>query len=271
MGWDLTLKKAEDGRGGSMQKWPIFVISLRSATDRRDRSKAALEKLGLSFEFIDGVDGNALTRNEISAVYDEAGNHRDFKHQLSPPEIGCYLSHYTAWQKIAELSTPAIVLEDDFQISDDFSELLDYIQEFDLPRALIKLEGGERRAKNLRRLGATRFSLVHPYTSPPYTTGYLLSPAVAAQLAQHALPFTRPVDIDLKHWWEFETPILAIRPDAVSPRPDGALSSSISVARRRMKGARPVYRLWRNLRYQGRFFLSNLAARFRRPALWPDR
>ena len=50
--------------------WPIYVISLKRATQRRAISKRVLDAIGLQFEFFDAIEGDKLTNAEIAAVYD---------------------------------------------------------------------------------------------------------------------------------------------------------------------------------------------------------
>jgi len=243
----------------------IFVISLASAHDRRLQCRNAIAEHGLAFDFLDAVDGHGLTDREIETVYDEERNRRIFKRPLSRPEIGCYLSHYRAWEIIAGLSQPAVVLEDDFELSADFSHGLMDLLGRKLPNALIKLEGGKPWSKGGDASG--RHDLVEPLFVPPMTTGYLLPPKVARTLVQRALPISRPVDLDLKHWWELGIRVLAVRPDMVRPRKAAVAESSIASARALMKPQSSIHRFHKNIQYQSRFLIGLCRARLQQTRL----
>src|SRR6516165_7990406 len=60
---------------------PIYVISLATGADRRARMRAQFDRLGLPFQFIDGVDGRAMTEQE--------------REQAAPARLRRYWSHLT--------------------------------------------------------------------------------------------------------------------------------------------------------------------------------
>ena len=108
--------------------WPIYVISLKRATQRRAASQCALDAMGVSFAFFDAVDGALLSEAEVAAAYDAEGNARQYKRPLSLPEIGCYLSHHALWQRIVdEKLDGAVILEDDFEADESFGKVVDAI------------------------------------------------------------------------------------------------------------------------------------------------
>ena len=50
--------------------WPIYVISLERATQRRAACQRALDAMGAPFAFFDAVDGARLSEAEVAAAYD---------------------------------------------------------------------------------------------------------------------------------------------------------------------------------------------------------
>ena len=100
---------------------PIIVISLGRVAERRAAMQRELA--GFDFEFFEAVDGNALDES----VYRHRMQTEWWKlmrgRQLSPGEIGCFLSHYGVWQRIVETGTPfALILEDDARLEDTFAD-----------------------------------------------------------------------------------------------------------------------------------------------------
>lgn len=89
-----------------MQALPVFVISLATAIDRRACMRSHLDALGLQYEIIDAVRGDALSqpyRQEVNPA-----------RNMSDGQIGCYLSHIHIYERLIEQQIPvALILEDD--------------------------------------------------------------------------------------------------------------------------------------------------------------
>jgi len=94
----------------------VFVVSLRRATQRRERVTERLA--GLRFEFLDAVDKLDLDREQLvrARTYDERRTRRAYRHRrdMSLGAIGCALSHRQLYeQMIAKGWERIIVFEDD--------------------------------------------------------------------------------------------------------------------------------------------------------------
>jgi glycosyl transferase family 25 len=89
-----------------LQALPVYVISLKSATDRQALVAAHLGALDIPYELCEAVRGDALEpqrRHEINP----AGN-------MSPAQIGCYVSHIQIYERMVQEGIPvALILEDD--------------------------------------------------------------------------------------------------------------------------------------------------------------
>lgn len=108
----------------------IFIISLKRSVDRRKVMSEHLARLGLDFEFINGVDGNKLSPEEISKLYDEKWAFRQEGRHLSRGEIGCSLSHLKVYRKIVnEDLSYALILEDDVCLSPLIAGVLKAIED----------------------------------------------------------------------------------------------------------------------------------------------
>jgi glycosyl transferase family 25 len=243
--------------------WPIFIISSIAAEARRAACQAAMDRLGLEFQFFDAVNGSDLSEDQVARVYDRDKNAKLFKRPLSKPEIGCYLSHHALWARISEGGhAGAIILEDDFDADGALAALLREICRLDLSNCLVKLHS-ERKASGTPLATLTGgYRLLAPSRVPGLTLGYVVERSAAARLAERSLPFGRPVDMDLKHWWDFDVSVLIVQPGLLHVRmADGA--SAIESAREKAKPAGRLggwVRLVRNLRYQWRYRLQWLRA-----------
>lgn len=109
------------------QPCPIFVVSLPGADQRRAGIAAQLQALGLSFEFIDGVRGSALSAEERAAqVGPLAKMQEHIGRGMGDGEIGCALSHQRIYERVlVEGHDYAMVLEDDALLLPGFREALE--------------------------------------------------------------------------------------------------------------------------------------------------
>ncbi len=249
----------ENGKVDQPQ-WPIYIVSLVRATERRARCTATMERLGLAFEFFDAVEGAQLANGETAQVYDAERNTRLYKHPLTRPEIGCTLSHLALWQRIAAgESGGAFILEDDFEASPDLPAILTAISTANLENAMIKLFASRpAKGTNIGPITAGHW-LVMPDHIPGQTLGYAVDRVAAGKLASGILPMARPVDMEIKHWWQFDVPVLSVEPSPlkVNLRETG---SNIEAARIGEKSS-GIARAWRNLRYQIAYNLGVLRNR----------
>ncbi len=100
----------------------IFVINLKTSVQRRQIMEKQLAKLNIPYEFFEAVKGADVPREDIPKYYNmEYYNARPS--YFTPGLMGCTISHYLLYKKIAEEKTDvAIVLEDDMVLSNDFEE-----------------------------------------------------------------------------------------------------------------------------------------------------
>jgi len=102
---------------------PIYVISLATDTVRRERMAGQFDRLGLPYQFFDGVDGSNLTTVALETA--APSRRRRYWSHLTAGEIGCALSHVAVIQKIAMAPHPfALVLEDDVVLGAELPRLL---------------------------------------------------------------------------------------------------------------------------------------------------
>jgi GR25 family glycosyltransferase involved in LPS biosynthesis len=122
-----------------------YVITLGSE-ERNQNIEKQQEKMRSNIEIVNGVVGKDLTGIVIQSMTDPV---IEFTHpnidedtqenRIKKNEIGCYLSHYQLYKKIAaQQSSPySVILEDDFIINNDFetelnNEMKQMDQDFDL-------------------------------------------------------------------------------------------------------------------------------------------
>lgn len=107
------------------KKIKIFVVNLKSSTERRKAMEQQLQKYQLPFEIFDAVKGTALAEKEILQYFDkEYYDSRPFYYTAGM--IGCTLSHYFLYQKIVKEKVDiALILEDDMALGKELPQVLD--------------------------------------------------------------------------------------------------------------------------------------------------
>ena len=108
---------------------PIYIISLDDHKHKRDKIENQLNSLNIkNYSFIRAYDGRKKKNYEFSRYIDFLRMSLYGK-SLSGPEIGCYLSHQKAFEKIIDQNIKcAVVLEDDAIIDNSFLEVLPIIK-----------------------------------------------------------------------------------------------------------------------------------------------
>jgi glycosyl transferase family 25 len=99
-----------------------FAINLDRCADRRAHVTAELDRSGLDYEIISGIDGRDLDLHDPQLI-DPAMLAR-ISHQ--PGSAGCALSHLRVAQRVLEDDhSHALVLEDDIQLPAGLAEMVD--------------------------------------------------------------------------------------------------------------------------------------------------
>ena len=178
----------------------VFVISLLTASKRRELMSAQLRAAGLEFEFVDGVNGQALSASELARDYDEARTVQVMGRPMTPGEIGCTLSHREAQRRIIAQGLPlALVLEDDALLGNQTMRVLQAlasrIKADDNQLLLLTHVGryigwGGQRLTGLHRL-------YRPYRAFG-AHGYLLTQRSARSLYEQLYPLHAVAD-----WWVY--------------------------------------------------------------------
>jgi glycosyl transferase family 25 len=187
----------------------VLVISLERSVERRKRVEEQLGKTRIQWNFLNAVDGYALSKMPPS--YQKTKVKRLQGYELTPGEVGCYLSHIQAWQDCVDKQKITLVFEDDFLISLRFEtvlkDLLTISQEWDLVRLSGIYETEDR-------LLTTRdsFNLVQNLGEPCGTASYILNPNAAKILLENTADIYEPVDHYLEHFKKHGLRCLAAKP-----------------------------------------------------------
>lgn len=99
-----------------------YVISLMSATDRREHIKAEFGKQHIDFEFFD-----AITPDLIKSTCQKLGIDLTQNQRLSDGEKACFLSHVSLWQKMIDENMDYLaIFEDDVCLGENANLFLNH-------------------------------------------------------------------------------------------------------------------------------------------------
>jgi len=187
----------------------ILVISLRRSLDRRVKVEQELQKISFPWSFLDAVDGSTLQ-----------GPPSEYKplkvkclqgYELTPNEIGCYLSHKEAWKRCVEAGIPTLIFEDDFVLTPEFETMIQALLSNPKAWSFVRLQGlYEVAYQEVSLLDSVH--LVKNIGDAVGATAYLLKPEVARTLIEQSSDIYEPVDHFLEHQKKHGLEFLAVRP-----------------------------------------------------------
>ncbi|MEO6408296.1 MAG: glycosyltransferase family 25 protein [Burkholderiaceae bacterium] len=237
---------------------PLVYINLDDDTARRDALEGAFRAAGIAPTRQPGVRWNRLSPAEQSATYSEALNATSYFRALADGEKGCYASHLACWQGLLDSSAPGlVVLEDDVLPQPGFRAVIAAIASLPAGWDMVKLMGREGRRESTRERWplVADFDLVRYRRVPSLTAGYVVSRRGAHKLLASRKPFARPIDVDLRQWWENGLVLRGVVPAAIALAPIEATSSIGARA-----GAAGLGQRWRKFVYKLRYSLANRRA-----------
>ncbi len=229
---------------------PVFVINLPQELERRRHMEAELARVGLTAEFVPGVDGSRL-REEDWRRYDKETSLQVYGVDMLAGEIGCYLSHYRLLQRMLDENLDvALILEDDVRFEDDFPDVLAALMQAPRDWLLVRLSTSRRTsadwAANRGRAVAQltpRYRLLRLGTHVLGAGAYLVTRAGAQRLVDYGCKIVMPIDHTMDRYWENGIKPYVVSPFPVQQRQD--LPSSIGNRDPRRRYRMPKGVLWR--------------------------
>ena len=205
---------------------PLVYINLDEDEARRRGIESSFGAIGIVPERFAAVRWNRLSEPEQAALYSASLNARSYVRPLVAGEKGCYASHIGCWQRLLDSTASAlVVLEDDVLPQPGFAELVAAVANLPSGWDMVKLIGRDRERPRERWPLAAGFELVSYRRVPSLTAGYVVSRSGAAKLLVSRRPFGRPIDVDLRQWWENRLRMRGVMPAAIALAPTEASSS----------------------------------------------
>jgi len=203
----------------------ILIISLKESKDRQEKVKAEMAKTKLSWNFLEAINGEKLDFTVVP--YYPKKVKKLLGYELTPKELGCYLSHMKAWSLCIENKMPTLIFEDDFVIGQNFEKILESFlnksQEWDIVRLQALCESQDYIIKDFGS-----FKIVGNFGDPLGATAYLINPKSAKNLLNHSSEIYEPLDHFLEHEKKHGLSIIAIKPYPITVADPTRSTSTIS-------------------------------------------
>jgi glycosyl transferase, family 25 len=192
-----------------LQNLQTIVISLLRSPRRREKARSELSKTNLNWSFLDAVDGSNL--QTPPPEYQPRKVKRLLGFEMTPNEIGCFLSHKKAWQLCLESNQATLIFEDDFILLPHFERALELLFTEFHDWQLIRLQSLANSPHVIIRMIGD-ISIVKNLSDPIGATAYILKPAAAKILIEHAKDIYEPLDHFLEHKKKHDVEMFAVKP-----------------------------------------------------------
>jgi glycosyl transferase, family 25 len=217
-----------------------YVINLARAVDRRRMIEREVLAAGLEYEFVEGVEGRALSQEQRAELVDRAEVAR-YPNWLTPGAVGCILSHRRVYERVADANAgPALVLEDDGRLQADLGTLSERLGTHVAPDEVLLLNVRSFEPLRLSEAGGVSiggYRILRPVDlrQPVSTLAYIVGQQAAAQMRDAIVPVRWAAD----SWGEYVERGLIGSLRCVIPRP---VSPDIRVMSTIRHGEQPSFR-----------------------------
>ena len=209
----------------------VCLINLDRAPERLATATEQLKKLGVEFERVSAVDGQAMDEKEYRRHVNRFRSWCVIGRVCNRGEVGCALSHFAAWGG----ETPrevTCVLEDDVLLDPRFKATLEAVEKWiDPSRPQIVLLTNHYRDTGLGRWHSGYLSeegeafAVEPIAFDLYAEAYVITAKAAAAIKKANYPLITPCD----HWERWAKAglieLYRAKPTVASQNKDGFASS----------------------------------------------
>lgn len=192
----------------------VFVISLKSSTERRKSIKNKLESI--RFTFFDAVNLNDDPDNFIFSLYNPNKTKKYKGYFLESSEIGCFASHISLWKKCVELNEAILIMEDNIDIDKDFEEKIHLLEELGNKYGILKIHNTfDRRYKVFENIDLIN-KVVSNFKGGCGTLAYVITPKAAQKYLDSVQGFFEPVDDFIENEWRTKQTVYTLMPYLVS-------------------------------------------------------
>jgi len=242
----ITSAQKNDRAPSRLRDFPLcFVITIEPDIGQRVQSALRqLSPLGIALRLVDGVRPDDIGGESL---YNKDLNFRYMKRPLGRGEVAVYSSHRRALEMFLKTDSKfAIILEDDFGLLrpahfvDEVLRILDAPLEWDLIK-LFDYRGSKKPKKPIAEVDLGPISIVEYSTPRAGMVGYIVRRSGAQKLISRPHLF-RPIDEDLKYYWELDLWSFSVFPSLIAEISDRLGGSYIELERRRLRDDRSIRR-----------------------------
>ncbi len=194
----------------------VFVISLAHSEARRSHVDEQLRSQNIRYRFfeaLNGKDGYKISFDSFDPTQFILRTGR----LATAGEIGCFASHRELWRHCVELDEPILIMEDDFDLTAEFSSAVAEADAVIARYGYLRLQTASRRTRSVKHIDTGAFC-VHFYTKTPLgAAAYCISPSVARAFQVASRILTAPVDVFIRSVWEHQQPLFGLLPYTVEP------------------------------------------------------
>jgi len=235
-----------------MADYKSFIIHLKRSQGRKAQVEDLISKSPFPCEMVDAVDGRLLSQEDIQTYYTgETLLNPEYPFGVNAGEIGCFLSHRAAWQKIVDQNlTAGLVFEDDVHIDPDiFAKSVKAAQIWSRDHGFIQFQvrGLPERGPVLDTQEGV--DLLQPSPTLLRCSAQLINRATAIHLLKVTEKFDRPVDVVLQMHWETGLRPVCMRPSGVADRTQETGGSTLSLKRPKLA---KIPREWNRMVYRSK-------------------
>lgn len=224
-----------------------------------------MNSLGLPYKRFAAIDANDLSADTIM----QSVSHRRKsirKWPMTNSEIACYLSHIALWENIGDGKSPgAFILEDDAKLTQDAPEIMKIISSRTPDWDMLKLFSGKPKTLIQSSDLFDNYTYGVPKKHPHSTIAYAITRQTAAAMAKNSLPFSLPIDMALKHWWNHEACIKLVQPNLCNPETSHLTTSAIEKDRKIARASGTLWHFIHNALYQLQFKMASFRHKGKQP------
>ncbi len=173
-------------------------------------------KLDIPATRIKAVNGNNLSDNRILEIKKD----QPFLSHYSSPrkgEIGAFLSHYKAWQKISEQTEDfGIVLEDDVRLNEQLINDLPKIISMMKNKDIVDISGRKGFCRSEKFKKNKNHELIQFNTPPLGMLGKIIGKDAAKYLFKNNSKYRAPVDVMLQKTYQHKLEIWSVNEEYVT-------------------------------------------------------
>lgn len=186
-----------------INKFDVYAINLKKDNEKRAHIESNILKTGFNYYIYDAVYGAELNEDCLADIYSEKDAIAYRNRPLSKGEIGCFLSHAGIWQSfLSSEKEIAVIVEDDVDFMDGFSDVVFEILKLDNESWDIVLLGGHSKSSRNNQVVTSlwgrvffkNFSLRKPVEKVMGSYGYVINKKSVIKIIEDTKHIFKPVD-----------------------------------------------------------------------------